>query len=126
MSDDSMKLLNRILDEGIKPYTEELAPIIADGDVAIVVFEPADDVKPALRAAGWDGRAHVLRMPNGYRKRLARSSDAVTRAWLTRSASVSGSAGRIFLFVQRGTLLVNFSPERGYSLEPGSTDAERV
>ncbi len=123
---ESEALLRRLLDEGIKPYTDDLAPILVAGDVAIVVFEPAKtdaEMMAALRAMGWDGKTPVFRMSNGYRKRLARNSDAVTAAWLMRRAK---NVGRLSVWTGRANFLVNFTPGQGYSFEPGSLDSERV
>jgi hypothetical protein len=50
----------------------------------------------------------------------AAANDPVTAAWLR-----SGRAGRVFAFFENGTFLVNVGPE-GWSIEPGSTDHERL
>jgi hypothetical protein len=118
VNEQSQKHLDRILNEGIKPQGETLAPIIAKGDVAVIVFEPSPETVGALKMLGWDGETGAFRLSNSKRKQIAASSeqrgDWVTAKWLR-----SSKRGRIFVFAQRGTLLVNLTDE-GYSLEPGS------
>ncbi len=116
MKDDHMgkkvrSVLERLLNEGIKPHAKEIATIAADGDVAIVVFEPGAGAARAAREAGWDGKAGVLRMSPEFRQQLIEAADAVTAAWLDRDA---GGAARMFVFAGCGTLLVNYAPRRAH------------
>lgn len=111
----------RLLEQGIKPHADELAPIMISGEVAVLAFEPDVALEPALRAVGWNARA-VFRLATRWRTRLAQGSDPVTRAWLARSGR---DVGRILVFWGAGTLLVNYTPATGYTLEPGSIASER-
>jgi hypothetical protein len=120
----SARVLRELLDQSIKPYAESLARITADGGIAIVVHEPdARDagLMAALAEAGWDGRP-VLRMATAFRHRLLRGcaemGDAVTVRWLRRKSPL----GRVFVFMGRGTLLLNVG-SAGITIEPGSLDA---
>lgn len=120
MSGDAM---DRILEQGIKPHVEAIARIGLDGDLAVVVFEPSDEAKPALAAFGWDGKP-VFSVNRTRAIKLMEKSDPVTRAWVAKKSSAE--CIRIFVFVHLGTLLVNYRPGEGYSLEPGSTDAKTL
>jgi hypothetical protein len=123
--------LDRLLNEGIKPHADTLAEISAAGEIAIVVYDLAADdpqVQEAARAAGWDGSTAAFPMARDYRAQLATNGDAVTAAWLLQepSADPERRVGRVFVFTGHGTLLVNFTPGRGWSFEPGSLDSEHV
>jgi len=118
---ESIALMTRILEQGIKPHLDALAPILARGDIAVVFYE-CHDLKMARRW-GWRRDRPAFEMPERLRHLLMRS-DQVTRRWL--SEEPNPDKGRIFVFVHEGTFLVNFRPDEGYSLEPGSTDQELV
>ncbi|MEJ7735146.1 MAG: hypothetical protein WKG00_38910 [Polyangiaceae bacterium] len=117
--------MNRLLDDGIKPHIEAIAPIAMNGRIAVVVFQPGAELQGALRNIGWDGTAAVFELSPARASAMAAESaklgDSVTQAWL-----VEPRTGRIFLWAQSGTLLVNFVSGRGFSIEPGSLDGERV
>jgi hypothetical protein len=121
---DGNAVVRRILSLGVRPHAETLAPIAADGDVAVVVFEPEHAVIEVLQHMGWDGRSAVLRISGDASERwaadCARRGDAVTAQWLRRR---SHGVSRIFLFAHHGTLLLNCDAE-GYSLEPGSSEVK--
>jgi hypothetical protein len=89
VNEQSQKHLDRILNEGIKPQGETLAPIIAKGDVAVIVFEPSPETVGALKMLGWDGETGAFRLSNSKRKQIAASSeqrgDWVTAKWLRSS-----------------------------------------
>jgi hypothetical protein len=115
--------LNRIYEQAIKPHAEGLAPIIGGGRVAVVVFEPALEAITPLKDLGWDGRSKFFELSERERRRFAKNSaaqgDQVTARWLN-----SDRDGRLLVFAHRGTLLVNVDPVAGFSLEPGSLDAQ--
>ena len=117
--------MNQLLDDGIKPHVEAIAPIAMNGGIAVVVFEPDAELRDALRNIGWDGTAAVFELSAGRAAAMAegcaRLGDTVTQAWLLRAGT-----GRIFLWAQSATLLVNFVAGRGFSTEPGSLEGERV
>jgi hypothetical protein len=114
----------RLMDEAIIPNCRELAKIALEGNIAVVVFEIDDSAKPALWGAGWDGKATVFPMLNSFRTELAQVTDAVTASWLTRQ--VSKRFCRMFVFFSTGSLLINFTPQRGYWVEPGSLEEDWV
>lgn len=114
----SQDALNRLLKKGVHPHTDALAQIAVDGDVAVVVFEPAAPAKEAARKLGWDGKSPVFRLPSSKHAELGKA-DHVTAAWLQRRDE---GVSRMFVIMHEGTLLVNFAPERGYWVESGSTD----
>jgi hypothetical protein len=117
--------MNRLLEEGIKPHVAAIAPIAMNGGIAVVVFEPGVELQSALRNIGWDGTAAVFELSPARARAIADEcanlGDRVTEAWLTRPQT-----GRIFLWAQSGTLLVNFVAHRGFSIEPGSLEGERL
>jgi hypothetical protein len=117
--------MNRLLEDGIKPHIEAIAPIAMNGGIAVVVFEPGAELRDALRNIGWDGTAAVFELSAARAGAMASESaklgDSVTQAWLTRPRT-----GRIFLWAEAGTLLVNFVAGSGFSIEPGSLEGERV
>ncbi len=112
------KMMRRILDEGVIPHADALAMIWLNGEVAVVVFEVADEGKDALRTLGWHGEA-VFALNRTRAEQLAKRSDPVTAAWLRRRGP-----GRMFLWNGLGTLLLNHETGKGWSTEPGSTDTE--
>jgi hypothetical protein len=111
-----------LLEHTIKPNAETIAEICVSGGIALVVRNPSDQGRRAAAALGWDGTS-AFEMSMGQRKRMAEEcekvGDAVTARWLRRSGP---GPGRIFAIAGNGTLLVNFEPGVGYSLEPGSTN----
>lgn len=116
-----MNAMDRLLAEGIKPYADRLAEIMVTGAVAVVVFKPQKFGRSAARELGWDGKAPVFELREPTRRWFSALSDAVTAAWLE-----SGREGRIFVIAGYATLLANYVPGKGFMLEPGSTDAERI
>ena len=114
-------ILDRILNEGIIKNAEAIASIVSDGGIACVVYELREDVVDGARDLGWDGETPAFEMNEEKRKLMAfkcgQMGDVVTKKWLE-----SERQGKIFVMAHAGTLLVNFDPEDGYSLEPGSTD----
>ena len=113
--DEVKDFLERLRKEMFVRHVEEIAPIISRGGVAVVVFEPSQAAKAALQFGfDWTGEP-VFRLSNAARKRLVHSKAAAR--WLD-----STKRGRILVFSGNGSLCVNFSPEVGYTIEPGTTD----
>jgi hypothetical protein len=112
------KMMRRILDEGVIPHAVALARIWLNEEVAVVVFEVADECKDGLRILGWNGEA-VFALNRTRAEKLAARSDPVTAAWLRRRGP-----RRMFLWSGSGTLLMNCEEGKGWSTEPGSTDME--
>ncbi|MBI5477329.1 MAG: hypothetical protein HY906_00650 [Deltaproteobacteria bacterium] len=107
-----------LVERAIKPNAEAIAPIVARGKIAVVVFEPHDE--EPIRNLGWDGESPVFQLAEATAERMAQTmhGDRVTQRWLRRRGR-----GRILIFMHYGTLLLNVDPEKGVSIEPGSTDA---
>ena len=120
--EETFERLNR---ECLIPHTEEIAKIIATGEVAIAVFEPTEKAKIALRTMGSKGKA-VFRLSDSWRTQLAQlwekqCNDKTGAHWLKNPCT----RGRILVFWGDGSLCVNFTTPRGFSIEPRTTDAER-
>ena len=127
------QLLDRVHAEAILPNIDELARIFVERDVALVFFEiggpdPATDrmVKEGARALGWGGgRVEVGRLTHARAGRMAdeiehsNPGDVAGIAWFRRH-----SEGRLFVLVQAGTFCFDFEPGKGFSIAPGTTDAE--
>lgn len=127
MSRQGMKgCLSRMLDAVIRPNAALIARLTtapAPG-VCCAVFEPdASLTAEAARDVGWDGEHHVFLLADEHRERIAvgcdEAGDVVTARWMRDRAR----EGRVFVMMHSATLLMNIGPD-GFSLEPGSTDAE--
>jgi hypothetical protein len=109
-------LLERLVKEGIEPNANAVAEIAARGEIAVVVFEPSDEWKDALRVHGWTGEA-VFPMSEWMRRAMS-TTDLVTERWV---AGPRPKAARIFAVIDDDSLLVN-KDARGFSIEPGSLE----
>jgi hypothetical protein len=128
-----VQLLDRVYAEAIMPNVDALARIFTERDIALVFYEiggpdPATDrmAKEGARALGWGGgRVEVGRLTHTQAGKLAdeieRSNpgDVAGIAWFRRH-----SEGRLFVLVQAGTFCFDFEPGNGFSIAPGTTDAE--
>lgn len=121
------EVLQSIIDGCFVPNAGVLAGIIVRGEIAVVVYNLDETdalVQRAVKALGWDGTSPVFPLAARLRRTLIEESeqraDPVTARWLR-----GGSTGRIFLWTGRRTLLINYEPGDGYSLESGSLDASR-
>ena len=128
-----VQLLDRVHAEVIMPNVDALAQIFIDRDVALVFYEiggpdPTTDrmVKEGARAFGWGGgRVEVARLTHMRAGEMAdeleRSNpgDVAAISWLRRR-----SEGRLFVLIQGGTFCIDFEPGKGFSIAPGTTDAE--
>lgn len=115
------RMWQRLTDKGLIPHASELAPLLGPGKVAVLVFEPNDTVKDALFPLGWDGKAAVFQMSKSVARRYAKLSDPVTAAWLMRDSS----PGRLLVFWGLGSVLMNWTPGRGLTIEPGSIETDQ-
>jgi len=115
------RVWQRLREKALIPHAGELARILQQGKIAVVVFELNETVKDSLFPLGWDGKTAVFPMSRDISRRYARLSDPVTAAWLRRDAS---PIGRILVFWGLGSLLMNWTPERGLWVEPGSIETE--
>jgi hypothetical protein len=111
-------LLERLARDGIDPHAEAIAEIASRRAISIVVVEPSDEWKDALRAHGWRGEC-VFAMSDRVRMALS-CADPVTERWIHGSRSDTLVA-RIFAVIHDTSLLVN-RDDRGLRIEPGSTD----
>ena len=121
------EVLQSLVEGCLVPNAEVLASLIGRGEVAVVVYNLDETdalVQRAARDLGWDGPSPVFPLQGRLKKALIEESeqraDLVTARWLR-----GGRTGRIFLWTGRGTLLINYQPDAGYSVEPGSLDASR-
>jgi hypothetical protein len=125
IQDKSKELLTRILEKGIKPHAEAISRASLAGEVSVVFYEiqigePA--LVSALRSLGWrGGTSECVRLSRTRAERLADNLPPVDSAskWLR-----GHRPGRIFAFTGKGSICVNFRPERGYWLEPGTLERE--
>lgn len=97
---------------------DAIAEIARLGHVALVVLEPDDDWKDALRVSGYGGEL-VSAMPLGMSRRLS-CADPITEHWLARS-NRGEPPHRVFVVMRDNSLLVNLTPGRAPRLEPGSS-----
>lgn len=113
--------ITRIVDSVFRPYEETIHDILALGYIATVVHGVDEAIRGVTRALGARPEDGAYMMPRRTAERLAQalSHDPVARRWLT-----SGKPNRIFLIKDRGTMLFNYDPATGYTIEPGSLDTE--
>jgi hypothetical protein len=109
-----------LMNKGIRPNAEAIARIGVDGDIAVLVVNPMGGTKRLAQALGWTPKRPVLRLARSRMEALA-NADAVTASWVRRPRP---DTLRIFVLMEHGTLLVNFEPNRGYYIEPGSSEIE--
>jgi hypothetical protein len=114
MSPDA--LLARLVRDGIMPHAAAIAEIASRGEISIVVLEPSDAWKKALRIHGWK-RQDVFTMSERVRRALS-CADPVTESWV---ANPRSDTTRVFAVIHDTSLLVN-SDASGFRIEPGSTD----
>ena len=128
-----VQLLDRVHAEAIMPNADALARICSERDVALIFYEiggpdPVTDrtAKEGARALGWGGgRVEIARLTHTQAGKIAdeieRSNpgDVAAISWFRRH-----SEGRLFVLVQAGTFCVDFEPGKGFSIAPGTTDAE--
>jgi hypothetical protein len=114
---------DRLLEQSVLPHRQAIAELIHDGSaVAVVLHEVTPRAEEAARRLGWDGAAPVFRLSEKAREAMARGSEGdgarVTAAWLR-----SSRPGRILVMANDGaSWLLNFTPEAGFSLEPGTAE----
>lgn len=112
------------INEGVKPHIEEIDRIaMGEGRIAVVVFNPHPQVLPYLHSLGWDGEKPVFALSDARARRQAADSaaqgDKISARWFRSTAK-----GRIYICSGLGSFLLNFDPEKGLYLEPGSTTEE--
>ena len=106
-----------LMDNAIKPNADEIAKIIAVGDIALVAYQPSDGWADALRIPRGTYAA-IAKLTSALRKRLVKNADSVTARWLE-----GHRLGRVFVVWGSGSALLNFR-DGAWSVEPGSTNGE--
>lgn len=116
-------ILGRLLNEAIKPHAERIAELAERRRFVAVVFEPHEDAVKFARALGWDRSTPIFGLRETRVRRLAEIDHACERWFATKPCIDHIKA---FVIMHRGTLLLNFEPDRGWYIEPGSTDASII
>ena len=119
---DFLDYMDALADVVIKPNAEAIEEIAERGGISMVCHKPGLMAADFLTSLGWKGKGCIA-MPEDVRRALA-SSDHVTKRWLERS--FDGETVRIFLFVNDGTMLLNYENEKGFWLEPNSTGGQAL
>jgi len=108
-----------VINDGIRPHLTEIKRIVADGRIAVVVFELHVSVKDSARNLGYDGVRPVFPMAAGVKREFAAAlreqGDLVSAAWLEKRAT-----NRVFAMVELGTYLLNLGEGDSLTVEPGS------
>lgn len=119
--------LGVVLKEGVTPNLGRLLKVWDAGHIAVMFFDVeaeigADYVKFGRGCFGWKGgRIELARMKKQDRTRYINgigceyaAGKAVAR-WLRRSGGA-----RLIVFVRDGVLCLNFDPDTGFTVEPGT------
>lgn len=115
--------INKALKKTVSPYAEEVLRIAADGDVAVVFYECADEtfIRAALRST-----APVVRLTSTDARRVwgrLENEDPAFLRWIT---TRNVGAVRVLLCIHSGTLCLNITDGPTWSVEPGTLDSERM
>lgn len=116
--------MQRIVNGCLRMHAPEIAVIGFTGDVAVVLHEPGEKGRARARALGWDGTSEVFRLGAEGQRTLAGStelSDAGIATWLARKFDPASPVARIYVLTGDDSLLMNFSPFGGWSVETGGT-----
>ncbi|WP_394842300.1 hypothetical protein LZC95_35155 [Pendulispora brunnea] len=116
--------LHAILARSIHPNIDLLAHIFLRNEIAIILHETDRSRYELLRQMGWNGKAHVFGLRRSKAAQTIGKTDYVTAAWIQRQSKVD--VGRIFVLARQGSLLVNYKPGEGYSIESSSTRTARA
>jgi hypothetical protein len=116
-----VEIMKRLILVGIGPNLHTITEITNRDELPILVFEVHDLWMETLVKLGWEGKP-VFAMPKHEAARLFRNVDAVTAPWIMRAAPLGGF--HLLVYMHAASLLLNFDPRKGLSLEPGSTDRE--
>ncbi len=110
-------LLHRLVNDGIEPHAEAMAPIHRDGDTVVAFFDVAPASGGDARALGWTGRNGVSRLTQATANALANELESTLPEsgsqieWLR-----SRDPGKIILYCFDGCVAyVNFDPATGYA-----------
>jgi hypothetical protein len=117
----------RIINVGLRPHAPTIALIGFSGDVVVALHEPGERAKARARALGWDGKSEVFRLTPEGRRTLAGSaevSDAGIAKWLGRKFEPAAPVARIYVLTGDDSVLLNFSPFGGWTLEAPDTSGQ--
>lgn len=119
-----LETLQRVVNLGLRPIAPEIAVIGFTGDVVVALYEPGEKAQARARALGWDGKSRIFRLTADGKRALAASdevSDAGIAKWLASKFDPAAPVARIYVLTGDESLLVNFTPYGGWSLEPPAT-----
>lgn len=121
---EAAEIMNAMLSEAVKPHRQEIAEAWGErGEIPIVVHKPSVETLKVLPNLGWKMGQAVFSMALQHFLDVFGDVDTVTGPWAERDRSGDDSMP-VFLFWGSGTLLLNMTPGKGWSIEPGSTDVE--
>jgi hypothetical protein len=110
----------RLIAEGIEPYAEAIDQIWHRGKTALLFFEVDELGADAARSLGWTGKA-VEVQPLSRRRSIelvaSFSANDPASAWL-----LPNRLGRILVLAHHGTLCVNQTSAKKYSIAPGTLE----
>jgi hypothetical protein len=114
--------MHRVINGGLRPRAPEIAVIGFSGDVTVVVYDPGEEARAEATTLGWDGKTEVFRLSEAGKKALLASAPAegLLAKWLRRKFDPTAPVARIYVLTGEESLLVNFSPFGGWSLEPSA------
>lgn len=120
----TMEALDRLLDEGILPVAKGIAGFALKGLIPVVIFEPGKAEEEILRGLfkGWKPSIRLVGISRKDFARTIGTADHVTANWGARPRPEGDFP--VFVFWNGATLLLNHVVDRGWNIEPGSTDAE--
>ena len=124
MTKATSELIERIVNQGIRPHAPELAVIGFSGDVAVVVFEPGEDAKETARDIGWDGESAVFRLSEQGTRALAGSGKTAMAKWLRKKFDPAAPVARVYVLTGDEPLLLNYSSNEGWYPEPSASDRQ--
>jgi hypothetical protein len=117
-------ILERLAREGIVPNVDSILAITKAGDLPVLVFEPGEKVAADLKKGlGWSGNG-VFGVPKWIFAEALQGVDPQASRWVVSEPPEGGF--RLFVYINDGTLLMNWAPGRGLWLEPGSYGPERL
>lgn len=108
-----------LLEQIVERHATAIAQIHARGEIAIVVHKPSKRAAHGARLLGWDGRVAAFAITRSFAERYLAYVDDVTRRWVERQQP---DQAKVFIVTAGGSVLVNFTPGGGCTIEPGSLD----
>lgn len=119
-TEESAEFLEKLFKEGLLPHVDAIRRIASFGDTAVCVFEHREDPS-CLRLFGQKGDEIVFPLATRVRKLYESGRDGpVTKAWMRRPANKTHV--KVLFLAHWGCLLVNWTAEKGWHLEPNSLD----